>query len=173
MLSLLLSLDLSYFAVFALGYLLGSRSFGNEIRLPLFLIGTGVMLLTQGLRVVLRLFGDGTPLYMAAVPFTQTVLAVWIVLFVFYLHTAAPRLIDSLGQARFVLWLDKMSFFIYLTHGLFCTGTAFNMYLLTGHLGLGTLAFLACTVVSAIGLYWLHKGIMTGTAALTGDIKKN
>lgn len=154
-------LALNTFVTFFIGYLLGAFAFGEK-RMPVWfmLLASLLMLGMQGGRLVLHHFMDDTPLYRGFVILSGNALALWILFLFFFINQRLPRFTEKLAGCAAVSWFDKLSFYVYLTHGIFCTGSAFNMYTLIPNVWLATLCFILAASATTVALYWLHKGLL-------------
>ena len=150
--------DLSHFFLFIVGYSLGSFGFAKEQtdtrRVLLFGFAALGM---QIIRVVLKLGYPGFRYYATYVSLSHAALGSWIFYAFFLIEKLRPDLIRRLAECKAVVFFDSCSFYIYLVHGLFCMGTAFNVYLKFDTLWVSTALFIVLTAASALALKGLTE----------------
>ena len=123
---LLWGLQIGYIFIFFLGYFVGKRmdewnkkSNCNKSETIL----TIVMVFAVIVRLLCREYADDSVLYEQFVAiFSHAVIAVWFVQTIQYIEQKRPRLIETVASYRIIIWLDKNSFYIYLTHYMFFFG---------------------------------------------------
>ncbi len=70
----------------------------------------------------MRLF-DGTMMYNRYfVQISSAVIGIWIFFFVFWLSYRLPNIVTTIGQSKWMVWLDDISFEMYLVHMWFLNG---------------------------------------------------
>lgn len=145
--------NLTFFFLFSIAYFLGRMRFLDKVR-GNFAIGYSVILLAViGGRLLMRHYFDNTAVYTFYVGISNFVLGTWPVIFLAYVYRKLPKIINVIADWKPLKWFDKYSFYIYLTHGIFCAGEL-NIYKLLP-LPLATVAFCVCTLIGAMILKWL------------------
>jgi len=145
--------NLTFFFLFIIGYFLGKVRFLDRIRLKFFISYTVILIAAVAGRLILRHYMDNSVIYTFYVHITNLILGTWPVFFIALLHNKSARFITAVADWRITKLFDKYSFYIYLTHGVFCSG-GLNMYHMLS-LPLATIAFVLCTIVSALVLKWI------------------
>lgn len=79
------------------------------------------------LRVVLKVKFGGADWYASAVSVEHTALGLSIMLLIMEMGKKFPAIYERIGHFKAVAFLDDMSFYIYLVHGIFCMGVT-NIY---------------------------------------------
>lgn len=151
---------LFYFLTFALGYFLGMECprMGTK---PMVLLTLG-MIPAQILRMLLRATADGTPLYQTYTYLSHMILGLWILCFFLWCGERFPAGVAALANARAVTAFDGLSLYVYMVHGVFCTGHL-SPYGAVEHLLPATILFVLLTFACA---WLLHKATGAATAAL-------
>lgn len=68
-----------------------------------------------------------------------------------------PAIYEKVGHSKIVSFLDDMSFYIYLVHGIFCMGVT-NVYSFYGVIP-ATILFVILTLIYAITVYRITKEV--------------
>ena len=110
------------------------------------------MIFLQALRVVLRIKISDFTYYATYTIISHAALGIWIFYIAFMIERKFPIFIRKLAENKVVKTLDSISYNTYLVHGLFCMGTAFNVYIIIGNLWLSTVLFAILTIVSSFVL---------------------
>lgn len=146
--------NMTFFFLFVIAYFLGKARFLNNIRFKFLLTYTLVFVTAIIVRLILRQYIDGTSLYSFYVAISNYVLGTWPVFMLAYLHHKFPKFIHAIAEHRITKWLDNYSFYIYLSHALFCDKKILNLYG-THPLWLATIIFCASTIFTAIITKWI------------------
>ena len=152
-------LNITYFFVFIAGYLSGKLCLLDKIRFKNFSTYTLIVVLSIVARLALRHYFDNTVFYVFYAEISRFVIGTWLTVLFSYLHYKVPHTVTTVANWRATKLLDKYSFYIYLTHGLFYIGP-FNIYD-SLPLYLATIVFCICTVLTAVALKWFCDLIAT------------
>lgn len=139
-----------FFPIFILGYFL--PAFESKIlesrrkSVLIYLICASI----QVVRLLLKTIIDGTLLYEGVASASHFALAFGIFVFFLRMGRVFPRICDKAGNNLVAKTLDKYSFYVYLTHGLFCMGIT-NVYA-NNNLWVSSLMFIGLTVVASFVL---------------------
>lgn len=147
--------NITYFIVFYLGYILGSLNFSEKnLKISGYIMCSIITVAFQILRIYIRKVADGTSLYLTFVGFSQLILGVYLFISIFFLYKILPNVVEKCSKNKFVIWLDKKSMYIYMTHGLFCMSgyTNFNIYTNVDNIFISTILFVIFTLLSAVAL---------------------
>lgn len=148
-----LGICVAHFLAFSIGYLLkasNSLRYWTAPRKYLFL--SAAMVIGIVVRLLLRAVCDGSGIYTAAVSLTHTLLGFWLFVTAFVLERFCGRLIDGIANNKVFQWFERYSFYVFLTHGLFCMGDEMNVFLLIDTLWIAMLAFTGLTLLTAIAV---------------------
>ena len=145
--------NLTFFFLFIIGYFLGKVHFLDRIHLKFFTPYTIVLIVAVAGRLLLKHYIDDTVAYTFYVHITNFILGTWPVFLIAFIYIKSARFISAIADWTITKWFDKYSLFIYLTHGVFCSGKL-NLYNMPS-LPLATITFIVCTVLSAIALKWI------------------
>lgn len=147
-LSTFANISIIYFVVFYIGYVLGNTKFQQQqIGMRRYLCVCCLAIVAQFLRLYFRTDIDGTRMYIALVEVTHTVFSIWIFLSAFMIQDFFPIMMKKIVGSKFFLWLDAQSFYIYLSHGLFCMGTGLNVFRIIDNIWICTLIFILLTFI--------------------------
>lgn len=139
---------LFYIPVFWTGYMLGDIDCGKKDfsikKIIAYIITISLMV---ALRIVLKFSVSSPLLYLASATMTNSVLGIFIMLFMIELGKNFPNFFEKIGNSKAVIFLDNISFYIYLVHGIFCMGVT-DVYARFDLLP-ATLIFIAATFISA------------------------
>lgn len=152
----LLGPSFEYFLLFVVGYFLNSFDLINSLTKSKYFALSIFMLLTQVARLVLMHFIDGTSWYVSYTGISHSILGLWIVISLFEINKCFPNIFEHLSNSKIISHFDKMSYFIYISHGLFFTGI-FNVYECTNSLFLNTILFSIATYFVAIFICFITK----------------
>ena len=145
--------DLSCILMFIVGYSFGSLGFNKAYTgIKTSVLISLTMIFLQVIRVVLRIKISDFPYYATYTIISHAALGIWIFYIVFMIERKFPIFIRKLAENKVVKRLDSVSYYTYLVHGLFCMGTAFNVYIIIGNLWLSTVLFALMTIVSSFAL---------------------
>ena len=137
-----------YFLTFAFGYCMAARDCLKQAGWKQASLLTGGMLTAQISRLLLRAACDGTPFYQGYTQISQMILGLWILLVFLWIGKCLPKLLGKLAAWKPVVVMDKISFYIYLTHCCFCKGP-WNIYEHTDNILLATVGFAGATLLAA------------------------
>jgi len=143
-------IHLSYIFIFIVGYVNGCRNLLEKVNLKIFGIFSLLLILSQSVRLMLHSYVDGTYIYSTSVFIYSSVFGIWFVILFSFLQKKLPNYFDRLSKSKALMVLDKYSFFVYLVHGLFCTGI-WNVYE-QFTLPLATILFPLLVITSALTL---------------------
>ena len=147
-------MDLMYFAVFYLGFLLAARQdHEKKMRLSHYCILAAVVCLIQMGRLYLRSVIDGTTVYWAYISFSHLALGLLIFVTVMELGKRLPKLFEKIANLKIAVWMDKVSFYIFLTHGIFCMGRT-NVFAWIPNPLVATPVFFGLVLIASLILYW-------------------
>ena len=157
-------ISLFSFLCFSLGYCFGKAnaldlfySASRRTQVQLFLIYTVIFAAMQFGRILLHKYFNNSFLYLRYASFSQFVSGTWFVLLFAFVYTQFPSILVKCSSSSIIRVLDRYSFFIYLVHGIFCTGV-FNVYDRVS-LPLATLLFFAGTAVGAFVIKKLSESV--------------
>ena len=144
------SCSIFYFLYFSVGFLGGKIRLLDNVNLKSFLIYTSVFFTAVIGRLLLQRLIDGTYIYLTYVSISHFFVGTWFVVLFAFLFNRWNRIIAKIANAKVIKILDRYSFYVYLVHGVFCTGT-FNVYQQLPVL-LATVVFIISTILSAVVL---------------------
>lgn len=148
-------IDIIYFITYLTGYLFSSTPTTYTHKKNTLIFVSILAFVSQAIRIVLQLKFDGTFIYSSYCNVSHLILGFWIFYICATLCRQFPLLCKRLGNTKALSFLDEYSFYIYLTHGLFCT----SVYRLDFPLGINTILFFFLTIVSTILLKYSVVGI--------------
>ena len=151
---------LNYFVLFATGYFLGKINWLNKIKDLSFIICTVIFIVALAGRLLMQKYFDNTSVYIYYSTVSHQIVGTWFVVLFAYLINKFPNAIGKFGNSKAVRILDEYSFYVFLTHSVFCIG-AFNLYEQFS-LPVATLLFLLCTAAAAVILKFI-TGLVTKT----------
>lgn len=120
-------IHLEYFFIFLVGYIAGKISLLDKVKLKEFIIFSILFLLSLLFRVVAYRNLGGTPLYTRMTVIPSLFSGAWFIVLLAFLNGTSPKIINGLADSVEIKLSDKYSYFVYLSHGVFCMGT-FNLY---------------------------------------------
>lgn len=88
---------------------------------------------------------DDTPLYISYTQVSHFALGFCIFVLGFWFTKRYENLCRKLTDSNVFKCLGEISFYVYLTHGVFCMGTRFNAYLQFSNLLIATVVFVVAT----------------------------
>lgn len=150
--------NLSYILLFIVGYCFGLFNFNKDhtyIKHELLL--SMVMIILQLIRVVLRVKYTEFQYYATFTIISHAALGIWILYTGFFIERNMPALVHKIADNRVLKYFDSSSYFIYLVHGLFCMGTAFNVFVIIDNVLVSSLLFICLTLVAAFALRSITK----------------
>ena len=145
--------SLFYFVIFAVGYYSNQANLFERVNTTFFALYSLVFIGSIGFRIILQRTIDGSFVYQSFVTISHFFLGTWFVVFLVFLYTLKPNPINSIANGKITNALDKYSYYVYLTHGVFCIGY-FNLYE-SYSLPIATVLFLISTVLSAVLLKFI------------------
>jgi peptidoglycan/LPS O-acetylase OafA/YrhL len=152
-------INLLYFLTFTLGYCMAARGTEAIASRKYGILLTVLMVALQIFRLVLQYGWDGLPVYQSYTLVSHMVLGVWILWVFLAWGQYAPKCTERIAEYRWMIALNDISFYVYLTHCCFCRGRL-DLYQLTDHLSIATIAFVAATLISAVMLKSLARLIL-------------
>ena len=138
-------ISLEYFVLFALGYYLGKIKWLDSINLRIFLICTVIFVVLLLSRVILHHYFDDSFIYLQFVAWSHQFIGVWFVIAFSFVSRKYYSLVRTISETSVVRLMDKYSYYVYISHGVFCMG-AFNVYENIGSLVLATVVFAVGTI---------------------------
>lgn len=144
-------ISLEYFVLFAFGYYLGRIKWLDSINLQIFSICTVVVVILLISRVVLQRYYDNTFIYLQFAAWSHQFVGVWFVIAFSFLSKKYYALVQKIAESYIVKLMDKYSYYVYISHGIFCMGT-FNVYEKMSSLFFATAVFVVGTLVLSLML---------------------
>lgn len=152
----LTNITLTYFIAFIFGYYFGTYKFFEELNIKTYsIISVLMFLFTIGRFFLMKLF-DETIYYSAFVTISQFALALWVVASVFYIRKMFEKSFDKFTSKKSVIFFDKISYYIYLTHYIFARGQ-FNVYEMFNNILLSTIVFIFLIFISALVVMYISN----------------
>lgn len=150
-------LQLNYLIVYAIGYFTGVKGVRKDKKYY-FVISIGMLLITA-LRFYFRSIVDGTNFYdRFYAHISANAIAIWIFYTIFFFEDKIPKCY-AIAQKRWVLFLEEISFYVYLVHYLFlCTPFAPIQYI--DNLIIADLLMLICTFLTAVLLWAITEKVL-------------
>lgn len=141
-------IHLEYFFIFTIGYFAGKLNLLDKIGCREFLLFTGLFILSLLFRVWAHHYFGSSPLYARLTVIPSTVSGAWFIALFAFINSTNPERTKLFASSRSIQLCDKYSYYIFLSHGVFCMGT-FNLY---SHfsLPLATMLFILFTVAGAV-----------------------
>ncbi len=152
-------IHLEYFFIFTIGYFAGKLNLLDKIGCREFLLFTGLFILSLLFRVWAHHYFGSSPLYARLTVITSTVSGAWFIALFAYINGASPEKTKLFTSSRAIQLCDKYSYYVFLSHGVFCMGT-FNLYSRFS-LPVASLLFLVFTVVGAVCIRYISGHIST------------
>ena len=139
-----------YFLIFSVGYFAGKSNILNKVAFRSFLIFSIVFVSMIVSRLILHKYFDETILYTSFVTISHFFVALWFIVSFSFINNKFQDFSAKVVNHRIITTLDKYSYYVYLTHGLFCMGrlNVFSFF----HFSIATLIFIISTIISAIVL---------------------
>lgn len=148
LISVLFNITFIYFIVFYFGYLVSKMGLEKKyITNKKYIALTLIMISIQIARFYMKLKMDETQFYIACVGMSHFILGFWMFITTFKMKEAFSGMVELLGESKPILWLDENSYYIYLTHGLFCMGKELNVFTLFDNIFVSSLLFIILTLV--------------------------
>lgn len=141
-------IHLEYFFVFSIGYFAGKIDVLDKIECKEFLLFTGLFILSLLFRVWAHRYIGSSPLYARLTIIPSTISGAWFIALFAFINSTNPERTKLFASSRSIQLCDKYSYYVFLSHGVFCMGT-FNLY---SHfsLPLATMLFILFTVAGAV-----------------------
>ena len=138
------------FLVFSVGYFAGKNNFLNKVTFRSFLIFSIIFVTLIVLRFFLHKYADDTILYTSFVTISHFFVSLWFIVTFSFINNKYRHFSEKIGNQKIITTIDKYSYYIYLTHGVFCMGklNVFSFF----HFSISTLIFIIATIISAIVL---------------------
>ena len=149
--------SITNFLFFILGYFSKKTNLLERMDQKFFILHSVVFVAAVIGRLVLQKTIDGTFVYLSYSTISHFFVGTWFVSLFSYLYNIHPTAISAIADARIVKTLDKYSFYVYLTHGIFCSGT-FNLFKKLP-LTPATILFFICTISTALILKYISDFI--------------
>ena len=144
-----------YFVIFSVGYFSRKINLLDRINIKNFLIYTAVFVFFIVGRVLLQKTIDGTFFYLSYVTISHFFIGTWFVILFSFLYNKQHVAISMLAESKGLKILDSYSFFVYLTHGVFCMGR-FNFYEIFS-IPVASILFVISTTFFAIIVKYMSK----------------
>jgi len=142
--------NLSYISLFIVGYTLGFQGFTKENTSQRGIVVLSVLAITlQIIRILIRIRYPGFVYYPVYTIVSHTVLGIWIFYIGFAVEKRYSEIVRRVAQNKVVSYFDASSYYVYLVHGLFCMGTAFNVYYHFNNLVISTILFLGLVIAAS------------------------
>ena len=154
--------NLIYFLIFVFGYYLGSSKENIERELKLLNVIKWVIIGVSAnvLRLVFRGALDGTKFYSAYTQGSSFAFAISVFIVILWFGSQFPLLYEKIGKTRSFRMVDYISFYIYLSHGIFCMGTVTNVFLIVENKVIATAVFSLFTIVTAVVLQFCTEKLL-------------
>ena len=124
-----------------------NREFKNKLLIWM----TIMMLFSLAIRVITKLYADGTKLYDNVVfEYSQCILAFWIFFFLYWLCERQNNLLKQIYPVAKLC--DKYSYEIYIVHNVFLAG-ALSLRDFTDNLLINTVVFIVLTIFCSVLLH--------------------
>ena len=140
--------SLVYFTIFIIGYLCGQIRILEKVNNVVFIASSVLFLISALGRLYLHRIMDDTIIYSSYVTVQTIIAGLYVVVFISYAFNKYPKVIIRIANKKTTRLLEKYSFFVYLTHGVFCMGY-FNVYEKTSLL-IATCLFVFGTIISSV-----------------------
>lgn len=162
-------IHLEYFFVFSIGYFAGKIDVLDKIGSREFIFFTGLFILSLLLRIGVHHYFGSSPLYARLTVIPSTISGAWFIALFAYINGASPEKTKLFTSSRAIQLCDKYSYYVFLSHGVFCMGT-FNLYSRFS-LPVASLLFLVFTVVGAVCIRYISGHISTLVSSICYCIK--
>ena len=151
-------IQIGYFICYFLGYVIGKQD--GPLKLIKFSFTSIIMVISMGLRIIGKIYMDDTIIYNKGIAvLTHIILALWIFRLVQLLAEKLGTLTVRVSSSKIWKWLEKESFFIYLTHYAFLVGP-FCVVGISPNRVFQIAVFVVCTVLSAYALCFVSDSII-------------
>lgn len=144
-----------YFVIFATGYFAKKIDLLERINLKFVLIYSILFVCAISGRLLLQTIVDGTFIYSSYVTISHFFVGTWFVVIFAYLNNKYAKIMSKIADSKVARTIDSYSFYVYLTHGIFCMGK-FDLFVIFP-LPAATVLFLICTITSSIALKYLSN----------------
>lgn len=162
-------IHLEYFFVFSIGYFAGKIDVLDKIGSREFIFFTGLFILSLLFRIGVHHYFGSSPLYARLTVIPSTISGAWFIALFAYINGASPEKTKLFTSSRAIQLCDKYSYYVFLSHGVFCMGT-FNLYSRFS-LPVASLLFLVFTVVGAVCIRYISGHISTLVSSICYCIK--
>ena len=156
-------IHLEYFFIFTIGYFAGKLNLLDKIGCREFLLFTGLFILSLLFRVWAHHYFGSSPLYARLTVIPSTGSGAWFIILFAFINRTSPEKTKSFASTRTIQMCDEYSYYVFLSHGVFCMGT-FNLYSLFS-LPLATVLFILFTVAGAFFIRVVSRYITTSVSA--------
>lgn len=146
-----------YFVVFSTGYIAGNIELLNRVNTKFVIVDTIIFLFAIVGRIILHKYIDGTDLYTCYASISHFFIGTWIIVVLAFINNISSNMITKISESKAIKILDKYSFYIYLTHGIFCM-SIFSFYEKFSLLPATTL-FIVSTLVATVVLKWISTAL--------------
>ena len=138
------------FFIFSVGFFAGKINTLNKVAFRSLLIFSIIFVTMIALRLFLHKYADETILYSSFVTISHFFVALWFIVLFSFISNKYQHFATKIVNNKIISTLDKYSYYIYLTHGIFCMGrlNVFSFF----HFSIATLIFIISTIISAIVL---------------------
>ncbi len=163
-----LGLYFSYMSLYSLAYFLGTKKY-KKISKKNMTIFSVITLFFLVIRVISKILIDSTIVYDGIIViYEQSIFAIWIFTFISFIKTLKK-------ENKFILYLDKISFYIYITHIPFMTGPLrimgfSNSFLVNSFITI-IISYASAVILKAISEY-LYKILKIKNLYKEGDINE-
>ena len=146
-----------YFVFFSTGYIAGNIELLNRVSTKFVIVDTIIFLFAIVGRLILHKYIDGTDLYTCYASISHFFIGTWIIVVLAIINKISSNMITKISESKAIKILDKYSFYIYLTHGIFCM-SIFSFYENFSLLPATTL-FIVSTFVATVVLKWISTAL--------------
>lgn len=146
-------------ALFVTGYLIGKeKTLEKEITLETITKICVLAVFLMVIRVISNIMIDGHVMYSGIIiPLCMSVVGMAIVLLIHFFCTHFTW-IESIANSKSFLWVERLSYFVYITHYFFVADNVYNVYTNYG-IVCATGVFICLTILFAILLYYVSERI--------------
>ena len=145
--------SLFYFVIVAVGYYSKQANLFERVNISFFALYSLIFIISIVFRIILQRTIDGSFAYQSYVTISHFFLGTWFVVLFALLNNVNSNAINNIANRKTTKVFEKYSFFVYLTHGVFCMGY-YNLYD-SFSLPIATVLFLISTVLSAVLLKFI------------------
>ena len=162
-------IHVEYFFVFSIGYFAGKIDVLDKIGSREFIFFTGLFILSLLFRIGVHHYFGSSPLYARLTVIPSTISGAWFIVLFAFINSTNPERTKLFASSRSIQLCDKYSYYIFLSHGVFCMGT-FNLYS-RFPLPVASLLFLVFTVVGAVCIRYVSGHISTLVSSICYCLK--